>query len=88
MGKVLDAVVRCMAGSKMFQEFDAVVIASGHYHACRIPEIPGLAKWKVHWPHRIQHSKSYRNPRSFRGQVGTTAYLSSGGVSFGQCTQC
>lgn len=48
--------------------FDAVVIASGHYHACRIPDTPGLAAWKKQWPSRVQHSKSYRHPRGFKGQ--------------------
>ena len=52
------------------QSFDAVVIASGHYHACRIPDIPGLAAWKKRWPTRVQHSKSYRHPRDFKDQVG------------------
>lgn len=51
------------------QDFDAVVIASGHYHACRIPDIPGLAAWKKRWPGRVQHSKSYRHPQSFKDQV-------------------
>lgn len=48
--------------------FDAVVIASGHYHACRIPDIYGLAAWKKRWPSRVQHSKSYRKPSNFRDQ--------------------
>ncbi|CAF9921455.1 MAG: hypothetical protein ALECFALPRED_001807 [Alectoria fallacina] len=49
-------------------DFDAVVIASGHYHACRLPDILGLSAWKKRWPSRVQHSKSYRNPRGFRDQ--------------------
>ena len=49
--------------------FDAVIIASGHYHACRIPDIPGLAAWKASWPDRVQHSKTYRRPEAFAGQV-------------------
>jgi cation diffusion facilitator CzcD-associated flavoprotein CzcO len=40
------------------------------YHAPRVPDIPGLAKWKEAWPSRIQHSKSYRNPKGFENQVG------------------
>jgi ACS family pantothenate transporter-like MFS transporter len=48
--------------------FDAVVVASGHYHAPRIPDIPGLATSKQQWPTRIQHSKGYRKPEGFRGQ--------------------
>jgi thioredoxin reductase len=50
------------------QEFDAVVVASGHYHAARIPDIPGLADWKRQLPHRVQHSKSYRRPEDYAGK--------------------
>lgn len=54
---------------RRYQIFDAVIIASGHYHACRIPDVPGLAAWKKQWPTRVQHSKSYRKPYDFRDQV-------------------
>ncbi|KKY21586.1 putative fad dependent [Phaeomoniella chlamydospora] len=45
--------------------FDAVVVATGHYHAPNVPSIPGLAAWKDAFPSRIQHSKRYRNPKGF-----------------------
>lgn len=48
--------------------FDAVVVASGHYHACNIPDIPGLRGWKQQWPDRIWHSKTYRRPDRFKDQ--------------------
>ncbi|KAF2740453.1 putative dimethylaniline monooxygenase [Polyplosphaeria fusca] len=47
------------------QTFDAVVVASGHYHAPRVPDISGLVQWKRQWAHRIQHSKSYRRPEDY-----------------------
>ncbi|KAI9713231.1 MAG: hypothetical protein M1820_001217 [Bogoriella megaspora] len=49
-------------------EFDAVVVASGHYHSCHVPEISGLANWKVQFPDRIMHSKSYRRSEGFEKQ--------------------
>ncbi|GAB7350673.1 hypothetical protein MBLNU459_g1236t1 [Dothideomycetes sp. NU459] len=49
-------------------QFDAVVVASGHYHACNVPDIAGLQEWKRRWPDRIFHSKGYRNPEKFRDQ--------------------
>lgn len=61
---------------RRLQVFDAVVVASGHYHACRIPDIPGLADLKKRWPSRVQHSKSYRHPRGFRDQVGAPELIS------------
>ncbi len=49
-------------------KFDAVVVASGHYHMPRIPEYPGLSDWKRAYPDRVWHSKRYRNPQVFKGQ--------------------
>ncbi|KAB2102977.1 Flavin-containing monooxygenase [Alternaria gaisen] len=43
---------------------DAQVVASGHYHAPRIPDTPGLADWKRQFPDRVQHSKLYRKPEN------------------------
>lgn len=48
--------------------FDAVVVASGHYHACNVPDLPGLKEWKDRFPDRIRHSKLYRRPEEFKGQ--------------------
>lgn len=45
-----------------------MVVASGHYHACNIPDTPGLKDWKQRWPDRVKHSKGYRNPAGFEGQ--------------------
>jgi cation diffusion facilitator CzcD-associated flavoprotein CzcO len=53
------------------QEFDSVVVASGHYHSPNVPDIPGLKEWKKRWPDRVQHSKGYRKPDDFKDQVGT-----------------
>ncbi|OJD33481.1 dimethylaniline monooxygenase [Diplodia corticola] len=49
-------------------DFDAVVVANGHYHAPRVPDIPGLIEWKTRYPTRVQHSKSYRVPEAFKGK--------------------
>ncbi|KAI9744651.1 MAG: hypothetical protein M1818_002180 [Claussenomyces sp. TS43310] len=52
-----------------FWEFDKLVIATGHYHACKIPDLPGLTQWKTTWPSRVQHSKSYRNAKKFKDKI-------------------
>ncbi|KAF2826865.1 dimethylaniline monooxygenase [Ophiobolus disseminans] len=44
------------------QLFDAVLVASGHYHAARVPNTLGLSDWKTQWPDRVEHSKRYRKP--------------------------
>jgi Flavin-binding monooxygenase-like len=51
------------------QEFDSVVIASGHYHSPNVPDIPGLKEWKNRWPERVSHSKAYRRPDDFKDKV-------------------
>ncbi|RAK99928.1 putative FAD dependent oxidoreductase [Aspergillus ibericus CBS 121593] len=58
--------------------FDAVIVASGHYHAPRVPDVPGLAKAKSQWPSRILHSKAYRKPDSYADK---NVLLIGGGVS-------
>lgn len=58
--------------------FDAVVVASGHYHVPLIPHVPGLAEWKQKFPSRVMHSKSYRYPTAFKGQ---NVFLVGAGVS-------
>ncbi|KAJ5667012.1 hypothetical protein N7507_002876 [Penicillium longicatenatum] len=58
--------------------FDAVVVASGHYHTPFVPDIPGLSHAKERWPTRITHSKSFRNADGFEGK---NVLLIGGGVS-------
>ncbi|KAI0199548.1 hypothetical protein F4808DRAFT_432005 [Astrocystis sublimbata] len=54
---------------KKSESFDAVVVASGHYHVPRVPDIPGLRAWKTRFPDRVMHSKSYRTPEPFKGKT-------------------
>ncbi|KAI0479203.1 hypothetical protein GGR56DRAFT_665042 [Xylariaceae sp. FL0804] len=49
--------------------FDAVVVASGHYHIPFVPDIPGLSTWKKLFPGRVTHSKTYRTPDPFKGRT-------------------
>jgi cation diffusion facilitator CzcD-associated flavoprotein CzcO len=50
-------------------EFDAVIVASGHYHEPKIPDIPGLGEWKQRYPDNVSHSKRYRSPEPFRDKT-------------------
>ncbi|KAI0874706.1 hypothetical protein GGS24DRAFT_458267 [Hypoxylon argillaceum] len=51
------------------ESFDAVVVASGHYHIPFVADIPGLSAWKELFPGRVFHSKRYRTPEPFRGKT-------------------
>ncbi|CAG9986772.1 unnamed protein product [Clonostachys byssicola] len=58
--------------------FDAVVVASGHYNLPRVPDIPGLAELKGLYPDRVIHSKQYRRPEAYQGSA---ILIVGGGVS-------
>ncbi|CAK5275844.1 unnamed protein product [Mycena citricolor] len=47
------------------EDFDAVVVATGTFNAPHIPNIPGLAEWKIRFPQTISHSREYRSPEKF-----------------------
>lgn len=51
------------------EEFDAVVVASGHYNLPYIPDIPGLSEYEDRYPGSIRHSKHYRSVDEFRNKV-------------------
>ncbi|KAI9362927.1 hypothetical protein DFJ73DRAFT_620521 [Zopfochytrium polystomum] len=50
------------------EEFDAVVVATGHFNVPKIPNYPGLAEWHDRFPDGIMHSMSYRTPEPFHGE--------------------
>ncbi|CAK7211745.1 hypothetical protein SCUCBS95973_001223 [Sporothrix curviconia] len=47
------------------ESFDAVIVASGHYHVPFLPAIPGLIETSKQLPGRFEHSKSYRKPDKY-----------------------
>ena len=64
-------------GRKIREEYDAVIVASGHYNVPFIPDIRGVQTWNATFPGSISHSKYYRTPESFSGKkvvvVGNSA---------------
>lgn len=65
------------SGSIAEQEYDAVVVASGHFSVPFIPSINGLEDWYREHPGSISHSKYYRLPDTFAGEkvivIGSSA---------------
>lgn len=51
------------------EEFDAVVVATGHYAVPYVPDFPGLDKLAQNKKVQLLHSRDYRQPESFRGKV-------------------
>lgn len=50
------------------EEFDAVVVANGHYTVPYFPHIEGLANYNKKYPGTIIHSKAYRDRNIFKGK--------------------
>lgn len=55
-------------------EFDAVVVASGHYNDHYIPDIAGLREWNEAYPGSISHSKHYRRPEQYTDKVSVSLF--------------
>ncbi|CAK9439180.1 uncharacterized protein LODBEIA_P34040 [Lodderomyces beijingensis] len=60
------------------EEFDAVVVANGHYTVPYIPHIPGLAEYNVNFPDRLIHAKSFRTTDEFKNK---DVLVVGGGIS-------
>ncbi|EEU48821.1 uncharacterized protein NECHADRAFT_103236 [Fusarium vanettenii 77-13-4] len=61
-------------------EFDAVVVASGHYNDPFIPDIPGLVEFDKAYPGAISHSKFYRRPNDYKDKKVIVVGNSASGV--------
>lgn len=51
------------------RSFDAVVIATGHYHVPTIPNVPGIREVYHKFPGVIAHSKTFRSAERYRDQT-------------------
>ncbi|KAK3046842.1 hypothetical protein LTS18_013273, partial [Coniosporium uncinatum] len=56
------------SGSEQNEDFDAVIVASGHFITPYVPDIPGIREWHDARPGSITHSKWYRIPDPFANQ--------------------
>lgn len=64
-------------GSEWGREYDALVVAAGHYNIPFIPAFSGMEEWNRKYPGRIIHSKSFRTVEEYAGKrvvvVGNSA---------------
>ena len=51
------------------EQFDALVVASGHYNIPWVPQIDGLLEYDARFPGRVIHSKHFRDATKFKGKV-------------------
>lgn len=60
-----------------WQEFDALVVANGHYHVPNLPQVEGSATFLC-----VQmHSHNYRTPEAFQGQAVLVVGASNSGAA-------
>lgn len=66
------------------ESFDAVLVASGHYHVPFIPHTEGLSALASKFPGIVQHSKAYRKPEFYKNKrvVVVGASISGPDISF------
>ena len=50
-------------------EYDAVVVANGHYELPFIPDTPGLKEWSEKYPESVTHSKYFVSSADFKGET-------------------
>jgi len=62
------------------KNYDAVVIASGHYKVPFVPEIKGIKEWNKAYPRTISHSKFYKTPSDYCGKKVLIVGYSASGV--------
>ena len=64
-------------------QYDAVVVASGHFSVPYIPKVKGIETWSSSYPGAIMHSKAYRNPGMFADKKVIVVGNSASGVDIG-----
>ncbi|KAJ5164469.1 uncharacterized protein N7500_006299 [Penicillium coprophilum] len=60
------------------EQFDALVVASGHFTVPSLPNIEGLIETSAEFPDKFEHSKSWRSPDSY---VNKRVVIVGGGIS-------
>ncbi|KAK3073980.1 hypothetical protein LTR53_003984 [Teratosphaeriaceae sp. CCFEE 6253] len=50
------------------EDFDALIIANGHYSVPFVPFVPGLEDYLTAFPGKVMHSKIFRTPTAFAGK--------------------
>jgi cation diffusion facilitator CzcD-associated flavoprotein CzcO len=57
------------------EEFDAIVVATGHYSVPYVPHIEGLKEFAAAAPGSVIHTKAFRHPERYRGKVSAERTL-------------
>ncbi|KAH9215946.1 flavin dependent monooxygenase-like protein [Leptodontidium sp. 2 PMI_412] len=72
-----------ITGEQSTKQYDAIVVANGHYSVPWIPAVPGIAEFNAAYPSIISHSKIYRSPESFKGKKVIVVGNAASGLDIG-----
>ncbi|PLB47482.1 FAD/NAD(P)-binding domain-containing protein [Aspergillus steynii IBT 23096] len=66
------------------EEFDALVVASGHYSVPYVPNTPGLKEFATRYPGSVEHTKAFRHPEKYQNKrvVTVGASVSAADTAF------
>lgn len=67
-------------GTSHSEQFDAVVVANGHYELPYVPDVEGMADWAQKFPGSIQHAKYFNEASVFAGKTVLVIGNASSGV--------
>lgn len=70
-------------GTQRTDNYDAVVVATGHYNVPYVPDIHGIAAWDKRYPGIISHSKFFDTPEAFRDKKVVVVGNSASGLDIG-----
>lgn len=62
------------------REYDAVVLANGHYNQPYIPDVDGLKEWSEHDKKSITHAKYFNDPLDYEGKTVLVVGNSASGL--------
>ncbi|KAI9822621.1 MAG: hypothetical protein M1827_000340 [Pycnora praestabilis] len=71
------------SGKQSEEDYDAVVVANGHYNVPYVPDIQGISSWNDRYPDIISHSKFYRRPRDFTDKKVIVVGNAASGLDIG-----
>lgn len=68
------------------EEFDAIIVATGHYNVPFIPDVPGLKEIYEKFPSKVTHSKTFRisNLDEYKDKVVIVVGTRSSGVDIAE----
>ncbi|KAG4437217.1 hypothetical protein IFR05_007306 [Cadophora sp. M221] len=72
-----------ITGEQSTKQYDAIVVANGHYSIPWIPAVPGIEEFNTAYPSIISHSKIYRSPESFKGKKVIVVGNAASGLDIG-----